>query len=299
MQLAPQEIRTSQWVKSVQERLATSKLRHHQSEATLDSCVRWDYTYNEKETATFKPETGSRMNIRGVALSLAVFVATALVPPAQAQRQFSFARTSGDRMGPASSRRSSMSPPFVRKHRARRHFPNSLYWPYFYSDYDYGYDSGPQVAETPPPQIMEQVAQPAPAPVAPAPDSVVIELQGDHWVRLTNYGQSQMDGQSGLPESARAANSESAVARRVEAAEPIREVPAAVLVFRDGHREEIGKYVVVGGTLYASADYWSSGSWTRKVELSALDVPATLKLNQDRDTKFTLPSGPNEVMVRP
>jgi hypothetical protein len=241
------------------------------------------------------------MNIRGVALSLAVFVATALVPAAQAQRQFAFARTSGNRMGPASSRRSGMPPPFVRQRRGRGRFPNSLYWPYFYSDYDYdyGYDSEPQIAETPPPQIIEQVAQPAPAPVAPALDSVVIELQGDHWVRVTNYGQSQMDGQSRQPESARTANSEIAVARRTETAEPPREVPAAVLIFRDGHREEIGKYVVVGGTLYASADYWSNGSWTRKVQLSALDVPATLKLNQDRDTKFTLPSGPNEVMVRP
>jgi hypothetical protein len=241
------------------------------------------------------------MNIRGVALSLAVFVATALVPAAQAQRQFAFARSSGNRTGPASSRRSGMPPPLVRQRRGRGHFPNSLYWPYFYSDYDYdyGYDSEPQIVETPPPQIIEQVAQPAPAPVAPAPDSVVIELQGDHWVRITNYGQSQMDGQSGQPGSVRAANSEATVARRTEAAEPIRDVPAAVLVFRDGHREEIGKYVVVGATLYASADYWSSGSWTRRVQLSALDVPATLKVNQDRDTKFTLPSGPNEVMVRP
>ncbi|HEV3483297.1 MAG TPA: hypothetical protein VGR97_13330 [Candidatus Acidoferrales bacterium] len=237
------------------------------------------------------------MNIRSVALSLAILVATALVPAAQAQRQFTFARTSGNRTGPPFSRRSGMPPPFIGRHRMRRNFPSSLYWPYFYPDYDYGYDSEPQIVETPPPQIIEQVAQPA--PVAPAPDSVVIELQGDHWVRVTNYGQSQIDGQSGQPESARTANSETVVARRTEAAEPSPEVPAAVLVFRDGHSEEIGKYVVVGATLYTSADYWSSGSWTRKVQLSALDVPATLKLNQYRDTKFTLPSGPNEVMVRP
>jgi len=30
-----------------------------------------------------------------------------------------------------------------------------------------------------------------------------------------------------------------------------------------------------------------------------LDVPATLKLNEDRGAKFSLPSGPNEVMFRP
>lgn len=192
-----------------------------------------------------------------------------------------------------------MPPPFVRQRRARRNFPGSFYSPYFYPDDDYGYDSEPQVVEAPPPQIVEQIAPPAPTPVAPAPDSVVIELQGDHWVRVTNYGQSQMDGQSGRPDSVRVANSETAAAPRSEGAQPVRELPAAVLIFRDGHREEIGKYVVVGATLFTGADYWSSGSWTRQVQLSALDVPATLKLNQDRDTKFTLPSGPNEVMVRP
>ncbi len=239
------------------------------------------------------------MNKRAIVVALAILGATVVLPSAQAQRQFAFARTSDNRMGAVFSRHRGMPPPFVRQHRARRYFPGSFYAPYFYSDYDYGYDSGPQIVETPPPQIVEQVAPPAPAPVTPAPDSVVIELQGDHWVRVTNYGQSQMDGQSGRPESARAANPETAAAPRSEAAESVRALPAAVLIFRDGHREEIGKYVVVGSTLYASADYWSSGSWTREVQLSALDVPATLKLNQDRDTKFTLPSGPNEVIVRP
>jgi hypothetical protein len=76
-------------------------------------------------------------------------------------------------------------------------------------------------------------------------------------------------------------------------------LPSAVLVFRDGHKEEIGKYVIVSGTIYTSSDYWNSGSWTRKVQIADLDVPATLKLNQERGAKFALPSGPNEVMMRP
>ncbi|MGH9496147.1 MAG: hypothetical protein ACRD3B_14200 [Candidatus Sulfotelmatobacter sp.] len=192
-----------------------------------------------------------------------------------------------------------MRPPFVRQHHVRRNFPGSFYAPYFYSDYDYGYDSEPQIAQAPPSQIIEQVAQPAPVPAAPAPDSVVIELQGDHWVRVTNYGQSQTDGASSEIEPGRAPNPQTAVSRRTQTIEPPGEVPPAVLVFRDGRREEIGKYVVVGTTLYASEDYWSSGSWMRKVQLRDLDVPATLKLNQERDAKFTLPSEPNEVMIRP
>jgi hypothetical protein len=57
--------------------------------------------------------------------------------------------------------------------------------------------------------------------------------------------------------------------------------------------------VIVGRTLYTTADYWTTGSWTRKVEIAELNVPATLKLNHERGTKFSLPSGPTEVMVRP
>ena len=76
-------------------------------------------------------------------------------------------------------------------------------------------------------------------------------------------------------------------------------LPPAVLVFRDGHKQEIEKYTIVGATIYTNADYWSSGSWTREVQIVELDVPATLKLNRERGAKFSLPSGPNEVMIRP
>ncbi len=240
------------------------------------------------------------MNSRAVVLFLAILGATVFVLPAQAQRQFAFAPTPGNRTGPAFSQRRVMGRGFVRQHRARRYFPGSLYAPYFYPDYDYGYDSEPPITEASPPQIGEQVAQPvSPALVPAPPDSVVLELQGDHWVRVTNYGQSQTDGPSGQPEPGQAPSPQTAAPRRIQVSEPPAEVPAAILVFRDGHREEIEKYTVVGATLYTSADYWSSGSWTRRVQLRELDVPATLKLNQERNAKFSLPAGPDEVMVRP
>ena len=56
-----------------------------------------------------------------------------------------------------------------------------------------------------------------------------------------------------------------------------------MLVFRDGHQEEISRYTIVGGNIYTSADYWNSGSWTKKVPLAELDVPSTLQLNRERD----------------
>jgi hypothetical protein len=55
----------------------------------------------------------------------------------------------------------------------------------------------------------------------------------------------------------------------------------------------------MSGTIYSKADYWSSGSWTKKIQIADLDVPATLKLNQERGLKFELPAGPNEVVVSP
>jgi hypothetical protein len=151
------------------------------------------------------------------------------------------------------------------------------------------------------------VLQPAqPSAVTPAPkpsESLLLELRGDHWVRITNYGQSQTAGpaiQPGLePPSTVSPAVPAATPRRTQTAEPQSPLPPAVLVFRDGHHEEIGKYSIVGATIYTSADYWRSGSWTRQVQIAELDVPATLRLNRERGTRFSLPSGPNEVIIRP
>jgi hypothetical protein len=88
------------------------------------------------------------------------------------------------------------------------------------------------------------------------------------------------------------------VASQKEAAPHSPALPRAVLVFRDGHREEIERYVIQNDVIYANADYWSTGSWKRKIPTAQLDVPATLSLNQQRGGRFSLPSGPGEVAVR-
>jgi hypothetical protein len=231
-------------------------------------------------------------------LDLAILAATIFASSAHAQRHVASAQASRPRMNLA--RRPGERPPVVPSRRSRRFSSGSGFAPYFYSDYDS--DSG--IIEVPTHQNVERTAQPAsPAPVPPPHQSLLLELHGDHWVRITNYGQSQTDGQSSEPEPQQAYDLPSATPsnapRRIPTAEAPSELPPAVLVFRDGHREEIGKYVIVASTIYTSADHWSIGSWTRKVQIVQLDVPATLKLNQERGTKFSLPSGPNEVMIRP
>jgi hypothetical protein len=58
-----------------------------------------------------------------------------------------------------------------------------------------------------------------------------------------------------------------------------------VLVFRDQHKEEVENYAIVGQTL------WNfTAQQTVKIPLSELDVPATIKTNQDRGVTFTVPS---------
>ena len=231
-------------------------------------------------------------------LDLAILAATIFASSAQAQRHVASAQSGRPRMNLA--RRAGVRSAVVPSRRSRRFSSGSGFAPYFYSDYDS--DSG--INQVPPNQNVERTAQPAPlAPVPTPPQSLLLELHGDHWVRITNYGQSQADGQSREPEPQQASDLPSATPanapRRIPTAEPPSELPPAVLVFRDGHKEEIGKYVIVASTIYTSADHWSSGSWTRKVQIVQLDVPATLKLNHERGTKFSLPSGPNEVMIRP
>jgi hypothetical protein len=174
------------------------------------------------------------------------------------------------------------------RHRFRYAYPG--YGPYFYYP-DYDYEEG-TVEEPPPP--VRAAAQPAALAENSKPaDSVVMELRGDHWVRLTSTGPVEVVGRvspSGAPSGSLSAFDPT------PAAQPL---PAAVLVFRDGHREEAAKYTIVGGIIYLKADYWTTGSWTRKIRVTDLDVPATLKANIERGAKFSLPSRSSEVILRP
>jgi hypothetical protein len=149
----------------------------------------------------------------------------------------------------------------------------------------------PVVVQAPPPQVVV-VQQPA---VAAASDTVkpgplLIEWQGDRYVRVTGNENRSIPAQPDYFEGPihRAATPSSRP-----------EMPPAVLIFRDGTRRDVREYVIVGGVLYAGSDYWENGSWTKQIQVSSLDVPATLEANQQRGVKFILPTGPHEVVTRP
>jgi len=60
-------------------------------------------------------------------------------------------------------------------------------------------------------------------------------------------------------------------------------VDPTVLVFRDGHQQEVSNYAIMGQTVYIF------DSRTQKIALDDLDVAATIKLNDDRGVEFHLP----------
>lgn len=55
------------------------------------------------------------------------------------------------------------------------------------------------------------------------------------------------------------------------------------LVFRDGHHQEVTNYAIMGQTLYVF------DSRTKKIALADLDVPATVKANDDQGVEFQVP----------
>jgi hypothetical protein len=57
-----------------------------------------------------------------------------------------------------------------------------------------------------------------------------------------------------------------------------------VLVYRDGHTEQVDDYAIVGKTLWVFNE-----TRARRVALSELDLPATKRDNEDRGIDFTIP----------
>src|SRR5215472_1149620 len=116
---------------------------------------------------------------RLLSLTLAMLGTMVSVPSAHAQARGAFSSTSAGRTGTSLSGRHGGRTTFGRLRHSRRSSAASGFLPYFYSDYD----SEPETSEAPP-QTVEPAAQPAPAVLASKP-GLVLELQGDHWVRLT------------------------------------------------------------------------------------------------------------------
>lgn len=113
----------------------------------------------------------------------------------------------------------------------------------------------------------------------------MIERQNGHYVRLTTTPA------NGQPLSLENDKNPTPAATAT--------LPPALLIFRDGHTEEVRDYAIADGILYARGDYYTNGYWNKKIVLSTLNVGETQQANTTRNVKFVLPTSPNEVITRP
>ena len=176
----------------------------------------------------------------------------------------------------------------------RRSYGGYLFYPgfdYFDDDSDRNYEP-PEVSHNVVAESKPNVA--AAAPTKPA-ESLILENRGGQWVRIPTA--SQMPLSAGYMEPQASSSGPGTTGGKVAAAPPDK-LPPAVLVFRDGHEEQVARYVVQGKVLYTSSDYWSTGTWTREIPIAQLDVPASVKRSAERGGVFSVPTRPNEVVVR-
>ncbi|HKW68790.1 MAG TPA: hypothetical protein VJP04_15960 [Terriglobales bacterium] len=127
--------------------------------------------------------------------------------------------------------------------------------------------------QAPPDQADEETDDP---PVVQGPTVFERRTPGD--VTAGETFAADPSAEQASPSDASPAQPESAGSQPVQPQEP------NVLVFRDGHQLEVQNYAIVGDFLY---DF--TPGHARKVPLSQLDLPATVKANDDRGLDFTLP----------
>lgn len=204
-------------------------------------------------------------------------------------------------------------------HGSRRGSPyadpyTSLPFPFLSDIFDSGdiYSTGYPVASPPPPFLMEAARDMA----GPTTDSMgaamrqpgsressgtqplMIELQNGRYVHVSNAA---IDGEA-LPLKLSARNATPAKSseksnRGENVAAVDQNLRPALLIFRDGHSEEVREYTIADGVLYARGDFYADGYWNKKIALATLDLPQTVKANVSRNVKFVLPSSANEVIA--
>jgi hypothetical protein len=143
-----------------------------------------------------------------------------------------------------------------RNHGLNQYNAGAFVSPYYFAAYDpgYGYDSaGPYLQSGPPEQTLHIVVY-----MPPSRRSTISE---DDVEAITS--------------------------RATPASAPVpdaRPFEATVLVFRDGHQQQVTNYAIMGQTLYIF------DTRTQKVGLGDLDIPATIKLNDNSGVEFHVPN---------
>jgi hypothetical protein len=187
-----------------------------------------------------------------------------------------------------------------------RRIPPPFFWgaPFWSDAYFPPSAPPPSVIVVPAPSVPEHPVIQTEEPKTSAP--LLIEWQGDRYVRRASTAgpntratqpdyiadaNTPIDKHTAAPLSPRSGLSRN----ESTPSEP----PPTVFIFRDGHREESSDYSIISGVIYARGDYWTSGQWSKQIPVAQLDLPASVRANQERGVTFRLPAGPNEVITRP
>ena len=249
-------------------------------------------------------------------IALPLITVTALTPNAAAQRAISaphFAAGFNRRgFNPGGSNRSGFDRGAFS---ASGHLRSSFYSLPLYDPLyaDFLSSTGYPVASQPPLIILQGAPAAAPTadrfapPSQPPSQPLMIELQGDHYVRVSGPEASGvqmigLDFVDGKLTDRNASTPPASSQRRSAAPMPALVAPEplpALLIFRDGHHEEASEYTIADGILYTRSDPYTSGPWNRKITLSSLNLPETIASNLTRGLRFRVPQSPNEVVVRP
>lgn len=178
-------------------------------------------------------------------------------------------------------------------------FAGPVYSDTFYSDALNS--TGYPLAAQPPIIVLQAPALDAKPEVPPTPaQPLMIELQGDRYVRVSGEEGSGAEMRTIEPQPSSVHHKAMLVdANSRWADRRLAELASVVLVFRDGHREEVSDYTIADGVLYARGDYYRDGAWNRKIELKSLNLSETIQSNDARGVHVQLPTSPNEVITRP
>jgi hypothetical protein len=136
--------------------------------------------------------------------------------------------------------------------------------PYDYSDY---YVMSPGVDDT----MEEDYARPGPT------------IFDSHGASSREYA--RPGGEEDYRSRSEAEAASAKPAQEPEPQQPPEDQPTTVLVFKDGRQMEVENYVIAGSTLYDLSEGRS-----KKVALAELDLPATVKQNDDRGVEFKIPA---------
>jgi hypothetical protein len=194
---------------------------------------------------------------------------------------------------PYASAQRPMSPPhFV----SSPHSTHTRSFPYpviFFADsFDYEAQSRPLIASQPAFVVMP-APQERPEPLPPPAQPLLIELQGGQYIRVSGEESAAAEMIDHEPGPALKP------VRSPTTAIPSQDLVPVVLVFRDGHREEVSAYTIVDSILYAQGNYYTDGSWSRRIDVSSLNLPETIEASRSRGVHFRLPTAANEVVTRP